>query len=81
MYDVDIMLRKTVYFRDQDDLDKFNAIKNKAEWLHDHLDVDIMKNKIGSQEIFAVNRKPTGYYEAANPKFTEPTVTPPEEAL
>lgn len=31
------MIKKTVYFRTQEDLDKFNAIKNKAEWLHDHL--------------------------------------------
>lgn len=27
------MIRKTVYFRTQDELDKFNAIGNKAEWL------------------------------------------------
>ena len=31
------MIQKTVYFRTQEDLDKFNAIKNKAEWLHEHL--------------------------------------------
>jgi hypothetical protein len=31
------MLKKTVYFRDQEDLNKFNAIANKAEWLHEHL--------------------------------------------
>jgi hypothetical protein len=31
------MLKKTVYFRDQEDLDKFNALPNKAEWLHEHL--------------------------------------------
>jgi len=36
-YDVRTMIRKTVYFRSQEDLDKFNALPNKAEWLHDHL--------------------------------------------
>lgn len=34
VYDSYIMIRKTVYFRTQEDLDKFNAIKNKAEWFH-----------------------------------------------
>jgi hypothetical protein len=31
------MLKKTVYFRSQQDLDAFNAIKNKAEWLNEML--------------------------------------------
>lgn len=34
VYDVYVMIRKTVYFRTQEDLDKFNALPNKAEWLH-----------------------------------------------
>lgn len=36
VYDV-LMIRKTIYFRTQEDLDKFNAISNKAEWLHNRL--------------------------------------------
>lgn len=50
------MIKKTVYFRTQIDLDAFNAIKNKTEWLHEHLGVDILKNRIGDQEVFTVNR-------------------------
>lgn len=32
------MIKKTVYFRTQEDLDKFNAIPNKAQWLQDKLE-------------------------------------------
>lgn len=35
------MLKKTVYFRTQEDLDKFNAIKNKAEWLQTQLNPEL----------------------------------------
>lgn len=52
------MIKKTVYFRTQEDLDKFDAIKNKAEWLHEHLSVDILKNRVNNQEVFVVNRPP-----------------------
>ena len=31
------MIQKTVYFRTQEDLDSFNAISNKTEWLHQRL--------------------------------------------
>jgi len=36
-YNVHSMLKKTVYFRTQEDLDKFNALPNKAEWISERL--------------------------------------------
>lgn len=39
------MIKKTVYFRDQDDLDKFNAIKNKAKWLHERLNNTVYEDQ------------------------------------
>jgi hypothetical protein len=56
-----------------EDLAKFNAIKNKAEWLHEHL------NQTDLPEVERIKRsinQPINYgrYDP------EPTLTPPEEA-
>lgn len=57
------MIQKTVYFRNQDDLDKFNALPNKAEWLHEHLNTPTI------QQVNAL----------ASAVVSEPKLTPPEE--
>lgn len=31
------MIKHTVYFRTEEDFTKFKELKNKAEWLHQHL--------------------------------------------
>ena len=56
------MIKKTVYFRTQEDLDKFNAIDNKAKWLHERL----------NNVVFEDNE-----YQVTQVKI-EPTITPPE---
>lgn len=35
------MIQKTVYFRTKEDLDLYNALPNKAEWLHEHLTMGV----------------------------------------
>lgn len=40
------MLQKTVYFRTQEDLDLFNALPNKTQWLHDRLNQDLSKKSL-----------------------------------
>jgi hypothetical protein len=67
------MLRKTVYFRTQEDLDKFNAIGNKAEWLHDKLNADFNPVMVIDSSTIVMPTRP-------NIAPIEPTTTPPEEA-
>lgn len=40
------MLQKTVYFRTQEDLDLFNALPNKTQWLHSKLHADGAKTSL-----------------------------------
>lgn len=47
--------KHTIYIRESDE-GKWHDIVNKPEWLHEHLSVDILKNRIGDQEVFKVNR-------------------------
>lgn len=51
------LIQKTVYFRTQQDLDAFNAIPNKTEWLHNQLELDRKLNKPVS-EIYRDERAP-----------------------
>lgn len=85
------MIRKTVYFRTQEDLDKFNAIGNKAEWLHEHLSMPKFTKVQLSQEPVPQIKCPDcpfltysqGQLESHIDQFhanvPEPTLTPPEE--
>jgi hypothetical protein len=37
-----MMYQKTVYFQTQEDLNRFNAVSNKAQWLHNKLEEDFV---------------------------------------
>lgn len=43
------MIRKTVYFRDEEDVKKWEAIENKAAWLHEHLNGELSTNNLNAQ--------------------------------
>lgn len=79
------MPKVTIWIRNED-VSKWETIANRPEWLHEHLGIDIMKQKINGEEIFRVTKHTT--YPEANlwidgvPHGTinlEPTITEPEE--
>lgn len=77
------MLKKTVYFRTQEDLDKFNALPNKAEWLHEQLALkDVSRAMRYGDKLIVVNGvDPIKTYDATTEAIfdEEPTYTNIEE--
>lgn len=80
MYNVHMaLIQKTVYFREED-LPRWQAIKNKAKWLHEHLGMisTNTKNNGVITETFLQDQ----YDKAAkvgDPEFNEPTYTDSED--
>ena len=63
------MPRKNIYIRNED-LDKWDAIESKPEWLHTHLQVEV-----------GIDVVDTDLGEIAYPVVTKPTKTPREKTI